>query len=99
MLKLKERYIVDEKGNRVGVILDIEDYRKLLAELEELESICAYDAAKASGEEAIPFEQAVAEIERKRANNIELPPAKPIKEMRGFLKGIDTTIKRDPDRI
>jgi len=66
VIKLKERYIVDEKGNRVGVVLDIEDYHKLLAELEELESIRAYDAAKASGDEAIPFEQAVAEIERER---------------------------------
>jgi hypothetical protein len=65
MVKLKERYIVDEKGNCVGVLLDIEDYNKLLAELEELESIRAYDAAKASGDEAIPFEQAIAEIEKK----------------------------------
>jgi len=66
VIKLKERYVVDEKGNRVGVLLDIEDYHKLLAELEELESIRAYDAAKASGDKAIPFEQAVAEIERER---------------------------------
>ena len=62
MVKLRERYIVDEKGNRIGVLLDIEDYNRLLAELEELESIRAYDAAKASGDEAIPFEQAIAEI-------------------------------------
>ncbi len=34
--------------------------------LEELESIRAFDAAKASNDEAIPFEQAVAEIERDR---------------------------------
>ncbi len=47
------------------MILTLEDYRKLLAELEELESIRAYDAAKATEDEAIPFEQAVAEIERK----------------------------------
>ena len=60
----KERYVVDEKGNRMGVLLDLEDYRKLLEALEELESIRAYDDAKASGDEAIPFEQAVAEIER-----------------------------------
>jgi len=66
MLTFKEHYIVDEKGNRVAVLLDLEDYRKLLAELEELESIRAYDAAKASADEAIPFEQAVAEIERDR---------------------------------
>lgn len=46
------------------MILDIANYRKLLEEIEELESIRAYDAAKASGEEAIPFEQAISEIER-----------------------------------
>ena len=31
-------------------------------------------------------------------NRIELVPIKPIKELRGFLKGIDTTIKCDEDR-
>ena len=64
MIALKERYVIDEKGNRVGVLLDIDDYRKLLEEIEELESIRAYDAAKASGDEAIPFEQAILEIKR-----------------------------------
>ena len=63
MLPLKERFIVDENGQRVGVLLDIEDYRQLLEALEELEAIRAYDAAKASGDEAIPLEQALAEIE------------------------------------
>ena len=60
----KERYVVDEEGHRIGVILDMAEYRKMVEELEELESIRAYDAAKASGDEAIPFEQAVDEIER-----------------------------------
>ena len=64
MIKLKERFMVDEQGNRFGVVLDIEDYRKLLEELETLECIRAYDAAKASGDTAVPFEQAVSEIER-----------------------------------
>jgi len=31
-------------------------------------------------------------------NRIELVPLKPIKKARGFLKGIDTTIQREPDR-
>jgi hypothetical protein len=66
MFRNNERYVVDENGKRVGVILDMTDYEKLLGELEELESIRAYDAAKASGEKPIPFEQAVAEIERNR---------------------------------
>lgn len=32
-------------------------------------------------------------------NRIELIPVKPIKEARGFLKGIDTTIERETDRV
>lgn len=30
---------------------------------------------------------------------IELIPLKPIQEMRGFLKGIDTTVEREFDRV
>lgn len=66
MVSLKQRYLVDEKGKRVGVIFGMNEYRRILAQLEELESIRAYDAAKASREQAIPFEQAVKEIERER---------------------------------
>jgi AbrB family looped-hinge helix DNA binding protein len=32
-------------------------------------------------------------------NRLEFVPLKPIKQMRGFLKGIDTTVKRDRDRV
>jgi hypothetical protein len=66
MAALSEKYIVNEKGERVSVILDWEEYRELLEELEELEAIRAYDAAKASGDEAIPIEQAMREIENRR---------------------------------
>lgn len=63
--EIKERYVVDEKGKRIGVLLDPAVYKRIVAALEELESIRAYDAAKRSREKAIPFEQAVAAIERK----------------------------------
>ena len=66
MIEIKERYVIDEKGKRTGVILDIKDYKKILDELEELESIRAYDSAKSSGDEAILFEDAVKEIEHRR---------------------------------
>jgi len=62
--KYSGKYVVDDKGKAVSVLLDIRTYRKLLAEIEELESIRAYDTAKASCDEAIPFEQAVREIEK-----------------------------------
>lgn len=32
-------------------------------------------------------------------NRIELIPVKPMKKMKGFLKGLDTEVKRDKDRI
>ena len=31
-------------------------------------------------------------------NRIELLPLRAVREMRGFLKGIDTTVGREPDR-
>ena len=44
----------------------MDDHEKLLQELEELESLRAYDAAKSSGDEVIPLDQALAEIEKHR---------------------------------
>ena len=67
MNKFKENFVIDDKGKQIGVILDIAKYRKLLEEIEELESIRAYDAAKAAKDEAIPFEQAISEIEQTRS--------------------------------
>jgi hypothetical protein len=58
-----QQYITDENGNRTGVIFSIAYYKKILEDLEELESIRAFDETKASKDEVIPFEQAVNEIE------------------------------------
>ncbi len=66
MAALNEKYVINEKGKRVGVLLDWEEYENLLEELEELEAIRAYDVAKAAGDEAIPFDQAMREIENRR---------------------------------
>jgi len=32
-------------------------------------------------------------------NRIELVPVKPVKSMRGFLRGINTTVPREKDRV
>lgn len=61
-----ERFLVDEEGHKLGVVLDIAEYKEMLEDLEELASIRAYDAAKASGDEVVPFEQALREIQRSR---------------------------------
>jgi hypothetical protein len=62
----KEQFVVDESGKRTAVLLDVERYMELLEAQEELESIRAYDEAKSSGDEAVPFSQAVSEIEGAR---------------------------------
>jgi hypothetical protein len=59
-----KRFITDSAGNRVAVILDLQEYQQLLEAMEELEDIRAYDEAKASQDESIPFEQALREIEQ-----------------------------------
>ena len=61
-----KKYVTDRRGQKIGVVLSIEDYKKVLADIEELESIRAYDAAKASGDGTIPFSKATQEIERSR---------------------------------
>jgi len=62
----KEQFVVDENGNRTAVLLDVGRYSELLEAQEELESIRAYDEAKSSGDEVIPFSVAVKEIESAR---------------------------------
>jgi PHD/YefM family antitoxin component YafN of YafNO toxin-antitoxin module len=60
------RYVTDENGKRVEVIMPVEEYERLVEELEELEDIRLYDEAKAEiereGSEPIPLEQAMREI-------------------------------------
>ena len=66
MMPKPQSFLVDADGNQVGVVLDVREYQAMLEELEELDALRAYDAAKASGEQPIPFEQAIEEIERPR---------------------------------
>lgn len=66
MIATKERYLTDDKGNRTAVIVDIESYQKMLEEIEMLDAIRAYDEAIANPGTAIPFEQAIKEIESRR---------------------------------
>jgi hypothetical protein len=66
--KMKEptQFLTNEKGEKIAVAIGIEEYEKLLEELQELEDIRAFDEAEASGETPIPFDQAIAEIKRSR---------------------------------
>ena len=59
-----QQIIRDSKGNKIGVFLPIEEYEKILDQLEELEDIKAYDEYKASEEESIPLREAIKQRKR-----------------------------------
>ncbi len=62
MTVLQEQYLTDREGKRVGVVLDIEQFQRIVEELEELEDIHAFDSVQTSGDEVVSFDQAIAEI-------------------------------------
>ena len=66
MQTINEQYIVDAQGQRLSVVVEFDYYQKLLARLEELEEIYAFDLAEESQDEAIPFAQAINEINQSR---------------------------------
>ncbi|HLZ13533.1 MAG TPA: hypothetical protein VKP58_13180 [Candidatus Acidoferrum sp.] len=65
-IKAPTQFLTNEKGEKIAVVLSIEEYEKILEELEDLEAVRAYDEAKASGETPIPLEQSLDENQRRR---------------------------------
>ena len=64
---MEARYLTDENGKRIGVVLDIKEYERLLElEMEDLEALQAARKTKAATErgeeEVVPWEQAMREI-------------------------------------
>jgi PHD/YefM family antitoxin component YafN of YafNO toxin-antitoxin module len=66
---MEARYLTDDKGNRVGVLLDIEEYERLREIEDEMEDMAALQAVRETKidvergeEEVIPWEQAIREI-------------------------------------
>jgi hypothetical protein len=43
---MKTQFVTDDHGKKLAVILPIEDYEKMVEELEDLEDIRLYDEAK-----------------------------------------------------
>jgi hypothetical protein len=67
---MEARYLTDDKGNRLGVLLDIKEYERLLEIEDEMEDIRRYDEAidaRARGEsDAMPWGEAKREIAAER---------------------------------
>jgi hypothetical protein len=65
-MKEPTKFLTNEKGEKIAVVISIEDYQEILEQLEDLEAIREFDEAKTSGETPVPFDEAVARIERHR---------------------------------
>lgn len=65
-LDLKPQFITNAGGQRVGVILEMDVYLKVVEALEDWLDRADFDEALAEPSEVIPFDQAIAEIERQR---------------------------------
>lgn len=59
---LNPQYVVDKQQSPKAVLLSIEEWEQVVEELEELDDIRAYDAAKTGPQETILFEEAVREL-------------------------------------
>ncbi|MHC1725082.1 MAG: hypothetical protein AB9866_03520 [Syntrophobacteraceae bacterium] len=68
MICFHTQYLVDQEGNRRAVVVPISDWQRIVEALEELDDIRAYDEAKRDPSDAIPFEQAVTEINEGNSN-------------------------------
>ena len=69
---MKTRFVTDDHGNKLAVILPIKEYNKMVDDLEELEDIKRYDAARKGKQEFVDAEQAFQEIEEARRKNEDL---------------------------
>lgn len=63
---MKPQFIIDEKGNRTGVILPIKDFDKLLDELDENHTTRMYDKAKEDKLTFRPLNDVLKEVQAKR---------------------------------
>lgn len=63
---MKPQFITDEEGNRTAVILPINDFNKLLDELDEQDTVRMYDKAKAEKLTFRPLNDALTDIQAKR---------------------------------
>jgi len=64
MIALHPEYIVDQHEHKKSVVLPFNEWKMLISDIEELDDIRAFDAAKTDNDATIPFEQAVVEIKQ-----------------------------------
>ena len=61
---IKPQYIIDSNQKKEAVIIKIDEWEKIVEELEMLEDIRAYDKEKSNPSKIIPFKEALKEIKK-----------------------------------
>ena len=69
MVSIDPKVSKDANGKTKSVTFSVEDWDQVLDELEELEDIRAFDEALADDSPSIPFEEALAEIEKNKLSD------------------------------
>lgn len=69
MLTVNPQYITDHTGKKVSAIISMEEFRIIMEELDDLEDLRLYDAAKMSNEPSIPIDEAFKMLDEKRKKN------------------------------
>ena len=62
MLKVHPEFVIDEAQNPKAVLLPYDEWQRIVEAISEFEDIKAYDQAKATPSDSVPFDQAVKEI-------------------------------------
>ncbi|MFM9058070.1 MAG: hypothetical protein ACKOSQ_02895 [Planctomycetaceae bacterium] len=62
------RYVVDEHRTPTDVVLTIEEWRRVLEKLEELDDIRTYDEARSSAQESAPLDEVARQLRAGRSS-------------------------------
>jgi heme oxygenase len=63
-MKMKEKYVIDEKGKKTAVVLDIASYKTLLEHVEDLEDALELDEAICSTKSFRSYDEIKADLKR-----------------------------------
>ncbi|MBA4301897.1 hypothetical protein SAMN03080617_01942 [Algoriphagus alkaliphilus] len=66
MLTINPKYITDQAGNKISVVISLREFEAMVEKIEELEEIKLYDQVKNSDEPSLPINEAFELIETLR---------------------------------
>jgi hypothetical protein len=61
---MESQFITDDKGNKISIVIPIEEYQRMMEELEEFHDIKLFDEVKSRNEKTQPLEEYVRKRKR-----------------------------------